>query len=162
MSNFTKAFSVLALAGVSLFGASAANAAHSYTFTGSVNVFKGIPLTCFATVVKTPDHDPVTGLDLDTGTVEIDIGPGEPNCALLDITSNPMDYEQGPPDIDGWKDMVIYGLRVETITIGNCYGNITVQKRYNPITGKWEIRINTSIPEEHAGGPCFVNGTLTS
>lgn len=159
MRKFITKISTLAMASVALVGASSASAHHSYTFTGDVAVFKGISLTCVATVVKTPDHDPVTGADLNTGTVNISIVPGDSNCALLTITSNPMSYVQGAADQDGWKDMTVQGLRVETITIGNCYGPITVRK--GPLGGgQWGMEIDTTIPQEFGGGDCQVSGFL--
>lgn len=56
--------------------------------------------------------------------------------------------------------MIVYGLRVSTITVGNCYGDVRLEKRQNPVTGEWEMRINTTIPEEFGGGDCTVSGEL--
>ena len=159
MRKFVTKISTLAMVSIALVGSSTASAHHSYTFTGDVAVFKGIPLNCVATVVKTPDHDPITNAELNTGTVNVSIVPGDANCALLTVTSNPMRYTQGAPDVDGWKDMTVNGLRVTTITIGNCYGNITVRK--GPVgPGQWAMEIDTTIPEEFAGGDCSVLGLL--
>ena len=161
MRKFATKISTLALVSFALMGATTASAHHSYTFTGNVSMFKGIPLTCVATVVKTPDHDPITNAELNTGTVTVSLSPGDTNCNLLAITSNPMTYTQGAPDVDGWKDMTVNGLRVSTITIGNCYGNITVRK--GPIgPGQWGMEIDAVVPEEFGGGDCSVNGFLES
>src|SRR5690606_3512929 len=103
MRKVTSALSTLAMIGSAFFAVGTANAAHSYTFEGPVTVFKGIELECTATIVKTPDHDPITGNDLNTGTVTVSIAPPpDPRCAVLNITSNPMSYVQGAAGVGGW------------------------------------------------------------
>ena len=162
MRKFSSALAALAVVSSSFAWSTAAMASHSYTFQGPVTVFKGLELFCTATVVKTPDHDPVTGADLNTGTVTVSIAPPtDPRCSLLNITSNPMNYVQGAPDANGWKSMTIYGFRAETITLGNCYGDIVVKKR-EVSPGQWEMDVTTVIPEEFGGGDCYVDGIIPS
>lgn len=159
MRKFTSAISAIAIIG-SAFGVATAASAHSYTFSGPVDVFKGISLECTATIVKTPDHDPVTNAHLNTGTVTVSIAPPtDPRCAALNITSNPMNYVQGAAGAGGWKEMTIYGFRAETITLGNCYGDVVVKKR-EVSPGVWEMDVTTVIPEETTGGDCFVDGVI--
>ena len=160
MRKITSALAAFAMVSSS-FGIATAASAHSYTFQGLVNVTKGISLECTLTVVKTPDHDE-NGNHLNTGTVVVTIGPPEPLCAALNITSNPMNYVQGAADpITGWKDMTIYDFRAETITLGNCAGDVEVKKR-EVSPGNWEMDVTTVIPEESTGGPCIVDGIIPS
>lgn len=160
MRKLTSTFAALAMIGSSFAGATAASA-HSYTFQGPVTVFKGLELECTATVVKTPDHDSA-GNHLNTGTVTVSIAPPtDPRCAALTITSNPMNYVQGPAGAGGWKDMTIYGFRAETITLGNCAGDVVVKKR-EVSPGVWEMDVTTVIPEETGGGDCYIYGTIPS
>lgn len=158
MRKITSMLAALAMVGSGLAGATAASA-HSYTFSGPVSVFKGISLNCTLTVVKTPDHDSA-GNHLNTGTVTVSIAPPpDALCAALNITSNPMNYVQGPAGAGGWKDMTIYGFRAETVTLGNCYGDVVVKKR-EVSSGVWEMDVTTVIPEEFAGGDCYVDGVI--
>lgn len=163
MRKFTSAFAALAMMSSAFVGSTTASAAHSYTYSGLVDVFKGIPLLCTVTVVKTPDHDPVTGDDLNTGTVVITVGPPvDPLCGILNITSNPMIYTQGPADpVTGWKEMVVEDFRAETVTAGNCADDeVIIKKRKNPVTGQWEMDVTTVISEETGGGDCVIEGVI--
>lgn len=55
--------------------------------------------------------------------------------------------------------MTIFGFRAETITLGNCAGDVVVKKR-EVSPGVWEMDVTTVIPEESGGGPCYVEGVI--
>jgi hypothetical protein len=139
MKKFASAFAALALVGSTF-----AVPAQAGVYTGTANVFKGIPLTCEVSVdlYSTP------------GKAILNIGPPEPLCALLSITTNPHDY------VISGSTITIQGVRATTITVGNCYGDLSGTMATLP-DGTKTITFDAVIPEEVGGGPCYVSGTVS-
>lgn len=143
MRKFTSAFAAMAM--MSSAFAAGVTPAQAGTYTGTVDVFKGIALNCTASVDL---YDPAY-----PGKAVVNIGPPEPNCAALDITSNPHDYTL----VGGV--LTIEDLRVETITLGNCFGDLEGTVTDNP-DGSKNLAVDAEIPPETGTLPCFVSGTL--
>ena len=136
--------------------------AHSYTFSGIVGVSKLYNFECTVTVVKTPDHDEVTGDHLDTGSVTITISaPVDAACGALSVT-NPMRYEQGPAGIGGWKPMRVFDFFATTISLGNCYAPYVdvIKREVSP--GVWEMDISATIPGDLGTPDCVIDGVVST
>lgn len=105
------------------------------TYTGTVDVFKGIALTCAASVTFSGGGT----------TAVLSIAPGSPNCAALHINSNPHSVSGG----------AIQNVDVTTITLGDCFGNM-------PYT--WDnantIVVDATLPPKTGGAACTVAGEL--
>lgn len=141
MKKLTSAFAALAMMGSALAGAVAPAQAQ---YTGTVDVFKGIALNCTASIT----------LNSTTGKATVAIGAPEATCAALNITSNPHDYTL----VGG--ALTIVGMRVETVTLGNCFGDLhgTVT---NP-GGTGSIAVDDVLPPETGTLPCYVSGTVNN
>lgn len=120
----------------------AGTAAQAQTYTGTVDVFKGIALNCTASIT----------LNSTTGKATVAIGAPEATCAALNITSNPHDYTL----VGG--ALTIVGVRVETITLGNCFGDLDGVVTNPGATGS--IAVDDELPPETGTLPCFVSGTV--
>ncbi|MCG2840132.1 hypothetical protein L6Q21_03920 [Sandaracinobacter sp. RS1-74] len=139
--KFTSTFAVLAMMG---YAVAASSVAHAGTYTGAVTVSKGLTFTCDATVdlYSTP------------GKALLTISPGDPLCSFLNITSNPHNYTESG------GVLTIHGIRVETITLGNCYGDLSGTVTTNPDGSKTLNIADTIDPEIPGTGGCSVNGEL--
>lgn len=138
--KLTSTFAALAMIGSAVAGSTVAYAG---TYTGTAVVTKGITLSCAVSVdlYSTP------------GKAIITIAPGDPLCGALTITSNPHNYTL----VGGV--LTIIGIRVETITLGNCFGDLSGTVITNP-DGSKNLIIDDSIPPETGTLPCFVIGNL--
>jgi len=140
MKTFTSTVAAIAMMGSAV---AASSAAHAGTYEGIVTVTKGLSFDCEASVdlYSTP------------GKAILTISPGAPECAALNITSNPHDYtETGGV-------LTIEDIRVETITLGNCFGDLSGTVTTNP-DGSKTLTVNDSIPPETGSLPCLVEGEL--
>ncbi|KGB52708.1 hypothetical protein FG91_03455 [Sphingopyxis sp. LC81] len=146
MKKFTSAFAALAMMGSAFAGAVAPAQAQAQTYTGTVDVFKGIDLNCTASITLTP-------ATATTGTATVAIGAPEPTCAALNITSNPHSYSL----VGG--ALTIAGMRVETVTLGNCFGDLHGTVTTNP-DGSGSIAVDDVLPPETGTLPCYVSGTV--
>ena len=139
MKKFTSAFAALALVGSAF-----AVPAQAGVYTGTADVFKGIALNCAVSVdlYSTP------------GKAILNIGPPQPLCALLTVASNPHNY------VISGSTITIQAVRATTITVGNCFGDLSGTMATLP-DGTKTITFDAVIPEETAGGPCYVSGTVS-
>lgn len=112
----------------------------SGTLTGTVVVQKGIQLVCNLT------------LNISGGSATIALTPGDPNCAALNFNNQPYatSYTGGATGI-----FTVHNVDVTTITLGDCYGNIS---------GNWDgttLTINTTLPPKTGGPACTVVGSAS-
>lgn len=154
MRKFSSAIAAMALIGSALVSTSAA--AQVGTYTGYADVFKGIPLNCAVSIQIISFTQTSSGLNPVSGhgTANLNITSPEPNCDLLSVTSNSHTF-----NVDSGA-ITINNVRAETITIGNCYGNM-VGELVNLGSGNWEMVFDTIIKEEIGGGDCYVSGVVT-
>lgn len=141
-NKFTSTFAALAMMGSAV---AASTVAYAGTYTGTATVHKGITLSCAVSVdlYSTP------------GKAIVSIAPGDPLCGALTITSNPHNYTL----VGGV--LTVIGIRVETITLGNCFGDLSGTIVTNP-DGSKTLTINDTIDPEIPGtGGCSVDGVLT-
>lgn len=122
---------------------SSAAMAQSGTYSGTADVFKGIPLNCTVTA----DFDPATS------TVVLNISSPQAACAALSIISNPHDYS-----VTG-STVTIEDVNVNTITGGGCLDDLTVT--YNSTSDT--ITVDDVLSARDGGGDCSIvsNGPLT-
>ena len=140
MRKFTSAIAALAMMGSAV---AASSAAYAGVYEGIVSVSKGLSFDCKVSV----------DLYATPGKAILTIEPGDPLCAALDITSNPHDYtETGGV-------LTIHDIRAETITLGNCFGDLSGTVVTNP-DGSKTLTINDAIPPETGTLPCSVVGEL--
>lgn len=141
MNKFTSSFAALALIGSACM--SSAAIAQSGTYTGTADVFKGIPLNC----VVSADFDP------STSTAILTISSPEANCALLSIISNPHTYT-----VTG-STVTVNDVNVNTITNGGCLDDLIAT--YDSVADT--ISVNDVLSARDAGGDCTIesNGPLT-
>lgn len=134
MNKFTSAVASLALIGSAFAGSTAL--AQTGTYTGTADVFKGIPLNCTVSA----DFSSVPG------KVVLNIGPPEAMCAALSIISNPHDY-----NVTG-SALTVYGVNVNTITGGGCLDDLNAT--YDSTNDN--ISINDELDERDGGGNCTI------
>lgn len=141
MNKVTSSIAALAMIGSAC--VSSAAMAQSGTYTGTADVFKGIPLNC----VVTADFDP------STSTAVLSITSPEPNCALLSIVSNPHTYT-----VTG-STITVNDVNVNTITNGGCLDDITAT--YDSVADT--ISVNDVLSARDGGDNCTIesNGPLT-
>ena len=158
MSKLKAAIAAISVLSTPLALSSPVQAHHSYTFVGKLNMFKGIRLNCTVTVVKTPSHT-TPG----TGTVTVNISAPDALCPALVVTSNPSTYDQSG------SDLTINDVYVQTITAGDCEGDITGTKHYigpgvDPALpgGGWVIDVDSFLPGGLGSPDCTVEGRLYS
>jgi hypothetical protein len=131
------ALTLSALAGSACIGTAAmAQTAPNGTLTGVVVATKGITVTCDLTITANSSTN--------TGTIALT--PGDTNCAALQFNSQPYttSYVGGV--------FTFHNVDVTTITIGDCYGDIS---------GTWDgstLTISSFLPAKTAGPPCTVEG----
>ena len=143
MKKISSALAALAMLSTSIM---ASSVAYAGTYTGVVTLIKGLTLTCTVTVDL---YDP-----LHPGKAVIDISPPvSPECDDLFITSNPHKY-----DIVGGV-LTIYDIRVETLSIGNCFGDLSGTVTDN-VDGSKTLTVNSMIPAEFGPLDCYVIGEL--
>ncbi len=126
-----------AVISTAFFGSSAmAQTAPNGTLTGVVVATKGITLTCDLTLT----------LDAANNKGSIAMTAGDTNCAALQFNSMPYttSYSGGV--------LTLHNVDVTTITLGDCYGNIS---------GSWDgttLTIDSFLPAKTAGPACTVVG----
>ncbi|MBN8813283.1 MULTISPECIES: hypothetical protein [Sphingomonas] len=127
-----------AVVGSTFFGSAAmAQAAPNGVLNGVVVATKGITVTC----------DLKLTLDAANNKGSIEMNPGDTNCAALHFNNMPYttSYSAGV--------LTFHNVDVTTITIGDCYGDIS---------GTWDgstLTISGAVLPPHTGGPaCTVDG----
>lgn len=106
---------------------------------GAVVATKGIVLNC----------DLVLTLDAAANTADIDLNPGDPNCAALVFNNEPYatTYANGV--------LTVLDVDVTTITLGDCAGDISASWDGSTLT------IDTTLPAKTAGPPCTIVGSAS-
>lgn len=153
------------ISSIALFGSHIANA-ETYTptgtwvFEGSVDVYKGINLTCDAVVTV---NNPVGTSGSATATVALSGGflglcstigfPGPPTSP----SAKPYPVTYAPAVGSALPKVTLNGVYVDTITAGDCYGGLTAD---------WDdannaLIIGSDIVEAVSGADCVIsNGYL--
>jgi hypothetical protein len=138
MNRFNKLVLISsAVVGTTFFGSAAmAQTAPNGTFTGVVVATKGITLTCDLTVT----------VNSSTNTGTIAMTPGDALCSALQFNNMPYttSYASGV--------LTFLNVDVSTISIGDCYGNISAAWDGSTLT------ISTVLPPKSAGRPCTIDG----
>lgn len=138
MNKFVKIAMVASMATMPF----AANAAPADgTYSGPVQVHKGLTLDCTLTVDVINNGTQVDNLDL-----------AGPLCGLVSFNGAP--YNVAYVSGDTYE---IQGVSVSTITPGNCEGSITAD--YEDATPP-AIHLAGSLPTAGLGGDCTIDGTL--
>lgn len=109
-------------------------------YSGLVTITKNITITC-PSVFITNSSGGIVDISF-TSLFE----PSDPNCNVLIVVSNPHDYTYG------FGAFAINDLRISTITLGDCAGDISAD---------WDgisFTIDTVIPALFAGPDCTIQG----
>lgn len=152
-----------------LLGAQAASAAHSnpyiaptpLTVQGSLVVNKGVApqLTCNVTMILSGPNDNgdaggpgVSHTDMNNVQADITFSAGDPGCPTI----LPRTVPAGDVSYNTTTDqLTLTNLFVRTITIGNCAGTISADW-----DGTGFVLDNVMLPEDTAGGDCYMTGYL--
>lgn len=110
------------------------------SYSGTVIVKKGLTLSCTLTL----------NVNATASTVGVSLTPGDANCAALGFVGNPYSYTYSS------GVFTIYDVYVDTITIGDCAGDISAD---------WDgstFLIDTLLPTATTGTPdCTIEGTAS-
>lgn len=149
-----KKLATLAIGSMALFTAQAAGATtyspanSTWVFSGAVDVYKGISLTCNLTLTVNVDAAG-TGATatpaLSGGTLGL--------CSTITFSNTPytVSYSGGV--------LTLHNVYADTITSGDCAGNISAS--WDDSTNTIDI-VNAVLPEVDAGtGDCIINGPIT-
>lgn len=116
----------------------------SKTYKGIVDVEKGLAFKCLLSMT----------VDAGTSTVTVSLTPPAPPtpsaCSLLSFVGNPYSYTFNPAN----GDFKVVGVFVNTITAGDCSGDITAT--WDAVAQ--EFVIDTFLPAATAGPDCTVVG----
>lgn len=128
--------------------AAMAQTAPTGTYSGNVTVEKGIQLGC----VLTLDVDNPT-----SGKVGVSLTAGNPFCAALSFSGAPYNYTYTAGGGGaGIGTFTVHGVYVNTITAGDCSGDITATWNGSSFT------VNTFLPTATTGTPdCTIVGTAS-
>ncbi|QNQ09889.1 hypothetical protein [Sphingomonas alpina] len=157
-----KLFSAICASALALAGAGTANAttytpAGTYVFQGSVNVNKGIALTCVLKLtVVVPEAAPDahgTFSHGHTATATPVLSAGNFLCPTVTFSATPY-----PVSFDG-TNVTLSGVVVNTITPGGCSGSISGV--WNGGATPRSISLNASLPGGGTSAPCTIVGTIT-
>lgn len=146
--------------------AQTASAQHTYVapaattpwhFNGSVDVFKGIPLTCTVDLYLYGPENAGDGNAFshsDVANINADIVlSGGPGGACASVIPDPVPV--GSVSYVG-GNLIFDEVFVQTITLGDCQGDIV---------GVWDgvnktLAVSGSLPAATAGAPCTMDGIL--
>ncbi|WP_332820346.1 hypothetical protein [Sphingopyxis sp.] len=141
----------LMMGSVAMFTAQAANATTysptgAWSFSGTVDVNKGIALTC------TLDLDATTTSSTATATPALS-GGAFGLCGTIGFTGAPYNVSYN----SSTSTLTIEDVYVNTITSGDCAGDIS---------GTWDevnntITIDAVLPAVSGGGDCTIAGTIS-
>lgn len=128
--------------------AAMAQTAPTGVYSGNVDVEKGIQLTC----VLTLDVNSTT-----PGKVGVSLTAGNPFCGALSFTGAPYNYTYtAGGGGTGIGTFTVHGVYVNTITAGDCSGDITAT---------WdgtEFLVDTFLPTATTGTPdCTIVGSAS-
>lgn len=135
----------------------AANAAPADgTYTGVVDVYKGISLKCNLTVDVSGGGTLADNLALSpTSILNFLCSSVSLNNQPYDVTPVPADPNSPPPPANAYR---IHDVNVTTITPGDCEGYIDVLYLAGATPS---IDLDGSLPASAGGGDCLINGVLT-
>jgi hypothetical protein len=157
-----KLFSAICASALALAGAGTANAttytpAGTYVFQGSVNVNKGIALTCVLKLtVVVPNAAPDAHGSAShghTATATPLLSAGNFLCPTVTFSATPY-----PVTFDG-TNLTLSGVVVNTITPGGCSGSISGVWGGNAASPR-SIALNASLPGGGTSAPCTIVGTI--
>ncbi|MGH6615052.1 hypothetical protein [Sphingomonas sp.] len=131
--------------------AAMAQTAPNGVLTGAVIATKGITVNCVLTLT----------LDSSLNTGDIDMDPGDANCAALVFNNEPYTTTYTPntstDPVTGLPigTLTFLGVDVTTITLGDCAGSIS---------GQWNgstLNVSATLPPKTGGPACTVNGSAS-